>query len=486
MSKEESHGVSPADGRGADGARASSAHESSARVDLKKVGWLAGLLEAYAALHDPAEGVRTATEVLCAHPGEDGLALAQHLADRRLGGLRAASLPLQPALRARIAPGAGAGDLARAGVLAASWDVLVAVAALHHNESSREERKLELLAVMALGLEDMKLAQRLHDQHLERVRHHDETPVVIEAAAASLERRLASRHRQRVALQDHPVGVVLTHLEVRALAAIGSLYFERATIEEEGVARLHALTRAQKVGLIQVLTALAWADGKVSCQERRLIEHHVALAALPVKDARRLRKELERPVDAAALELEPLEPAARRFVLEQGILLSLVDDDLDAAEQALLEDVARRLGATPLELEQVMVEVTAFYEKNRDAVHDFGPVSGAFGRLRALVVERAQQAVLKNSRRILQEIKETGELARLLGAASVRPLTRDEGVKVRAQLLDICKTIPALAIFVLPGGALLLPVLLKVLPFNLLPTAFADELPRERAPDEAP
>lgn len=460
--------------------------EPQADVHLAKVGWLARLLEAYVDALDPAVGERAATDVMCEFPGDDPLSQAQRLADRRLGGLRAASLPLPPALRARIADGATAQDLARAALLVASWDVLVAVAALHRNESGPEERKLELLTIMALGLEEMKLAQRLHDAHLERRSHHDGAPVSVEAPAAALERKLVARRKQRGLVGDHPVTVVLAHLEVRALSAIGSLYFERATIEEEGVTRLHELSRAEKVGLIQVLTALAWADGRVSAEERRLIEHHVSLAGLPPKTAKHLRAALDAAAGPAPLELEPLAPAARRFVLEQAILLSLVDDDISAAEQALLASVAERLGATPLELEQVMIEVTAFYERNREAVHDFGPVSGAFGRLRALVVERAQEAVRKNTRRIVQEIKETGELARLLGAASVRPLTPEEAAKVRAQLLDICKTIPALAIFALPGGGLLLPVLLKVLPFNILPTAFAEETPSRPAPGPRP
>ena len=45
---------------------------------------------------------------------------------------------------------------------------------------------------------------------------------------------------------------------------------------------------------------------------------------------------------------------------------------------------------------------------------------------------------------------------------------------MRAQLIDLAKTIPALAIFAAPGGMLLLPILLKLLPFNLLPSSFAD------------
>ena len=46
---------------------------------------------------------------------------------------------------------------------------------------------------------------------------------------------------------------------------------------------------------------------------------------------------------------------------------------------------------------------------------------------------------------------------------------------MQEQLIDVAKSIPALAIFALPGGGILLPVLIKVLPFNILPSSFQDE-----------
>ena len=48
---------------------------------------------------------------------------------------------------------------------------------------------------------------------------------------------------------------------------------------------------------------------------------------------------------------------------------------------------------------------------------------------------------------------------------------KEEKKMVRAQLLDIFKSIPSLAIFMLPGGALLLPLVVKFIP-NLLPSSF--------------
>jgi len=55
-------------------------------------------------------------------------------------------------------------------------------------------------------------------------------------------------------------------------------------------------------------------------------------------------------------------------------------------------------------------------------------------------------------------------------------LSEEEKLKIRVQLLDICKAIPALAVFMLPGGALLLPLLIKLIP-DILPSAFKEEPP---------
>ena len=50
-----------------------------------------------------------------------------------------------------------------------------------------------------------------------------------------------------------------------------------------------------------------------------------------------------------------------------------------------------------------------------------------------------------------------------------------EKKKVKKQLLDICKSVPSLTIFLLPGGGLLLPILIKFIP-QLLPSAFNENL----------
>jgi hypothetical protein len=63
----------------------------------------------------------------------------------------------------------------------------------------------------------------------------------------------------------------------------------------------------------------------------------------------------------------------------------------------------------------------------------------------------------------------------LLAYSTRRDLNEKEKKKVKKQILDICKTIPSLTIFLLPGGSLLLPILIKFIP-TLLPSAFNENL----------
>ena len=79
--------------------------------------------------------------------------------------------------------------------------------------------------------------------------------------------------------------------------------------------------------------------------------------------------------------------------------------------------------------------------------------------------------ILRNKKRFVKEIDQSKELEILLTQSTIRDLSKEEKKVVRHQLLDICKTVPSLAIFLLPGGGILMPLLVKFIP-QLLPSAF--------------
>lgn len=92
----------------------------------------------------------------------------------------------------------------------------------------------------------------------------------------------------------------------------------------------------------------------------------------------------------------------------------------------------------------------------------------------ATTVEEIRLLLQKNKKRLDQELRQSKEAVRLIKKATHSSLNAEEKEKIKIQLLDICKAIPALAVFLLPGGALLLPLLIKLIP-DILPSAFQDQ-----------
>lgn len=84
------------------------------------------------------------------------------------------------------------------------------------------------------------------------------------------------------------------------------------------------------------------------------------------------------------------------------------------------------------------------------------------------------ELLVKNKKILLKEIEQSKELIYLIRKSTSQDLTDEEKGKVKNQLLDIFKTVPTLAIFLLPGGAILLPIAIKYIP-NLLPSSFYDK-----------
>jgi hypothetical protein len=80
-----------------------------------------------------------------------------------------------------------------------------------------------------------------------------------------------------------------------------------------------------------------------------------------------------------------------------------------------------------------------------------------------------------NKERLYKEVTESKEVVQLIKKSMKTTLSEEEKLRVKEQLLDICKAIPAFAVFLLPGGAFLLPLLIKLIP-EILPSAFREEV----------
>ncbi|MDC0713930.1 TerB family tellurite resistance protein [Stigmatella sp. ncwal1] len=287
--------------------------------------------------------------------------------------------------------------------------------------------------------------------------------------------------RRALSLAGDPVyGLVLhtgaLYADAQLFGRQAIAYFARGRFQRPETLRRIGFVARQKAILVEVLAGLAVADHKPSYASRRAILRQVEGLELPEAIEAELRgvvkKSFEHPLDVRALVAGVRSQDTRHFLLEQALLASLVDGQRSQGERSFIRELAEALGVPEAELHRRELETAGFYARNRSVVDVFTGSTPA-SLMGEDFILRMQAVLEKNFQAMMQEARETGDLALLLAkAARGQKLTADERRRMRAQLIDVAKVIPALAIFAAPGGLLLLLAVAKVLHINLLPSAF--------------
>lgn len=93
--------------------------------------------------------------------------------------------------------------------------------------------------------------------------------------------------------------------------------------------------------------------------------------------------------------------------------------------------------------------------------------------------------VRTNWSKVKTEVNESEEMLTILWKYSQgKDISKEEAKMAKEQLFDIIKIVPALGIFALPGGAILLPLLARALPWDLMPSSFSTKM-KEKYGEEA-
>ncbi|MCU0695629.1 MAG: LETM1 domain-containing protein [Myxococcaceae bacterium] len=347
----------------------------------------------------------------------------------------------------------------------------------------RAEQLLGLFAAFSHHVDD---AEDVH-RRIERMGKAWPLPgKVWSRTEAGLEERslsLAADPYYGLVLHNGAIFADATRIGRLAIAWFTAPRFPRGRIE-----RLNQFSDQQKALLVEVLIGLVCAERKPSFPARRAILRQIDDLQLPdeLADSTReyARKAFERAPSMKKVLVGVRSRDMKRFLVDQALLASIVDGRRSEQEQAWTRALATRLGFSADEVKRLELQLAEFYAKHRHVMDVFTLSAGAEVMGEELVDSIATQ-VRKNSRALWNEIRETGELSVLLArAARGQKLTADEKRRMREQLIDVAKAVPALAIFTAPGGLLLLLALAKVMPFDLLPSSFKDE-PVE-ADDEPP
>ena len=244
--------------------------------------------------------------------------------------------------------------------------------------------------------------------------------------------------------------------------------------QEKGIDNIRQKRDEMHFTLLQVIAAAAYADNTLDDEEKALFNHFLKSANLPSNKKEKAINLIDNGISIDQIDLRNINSwILKKYLLELAILTLWADRVVTDAEKVFLNKLARIMSFSDEEVESSMAAIESFIIANWREVpflqskHNFSLISDQF-------VDRLSKVATKNKTRISQEIQESKELMALLTKSQKENLTKEEQIKVRKQLIDILKILPAFVIIALPGTFLTLPLLLKILPKNVFPSSFQE------------
>ena len=158
------------------------------------------------------------------------------------------------------------------------------------------------------------------------------------------------------------------------------------------------------------------------------------------------------------------------YFLDIACLTVWEDHSLEYQESEFIYGLGKDLRFDQKHIAQSLEEIRVFFETNSNVIPFLRDTNLAL-QFYDSMSKVVNKLILRNSKRLQKELSQSKELVYLISKSTVKDLTLEEKKKIQNQLIDIFKSIPSLAIFILPGGAVLLPIFIKLIP-KLLPSSF--------------
>lgn len=277
-----------------------------------------------------------------------------------------------------------------------------------------------------------------------------------------------------------------------AMAQLERLIDSRVYVEDDILSRTFGNTLTNSLLFIDVLTFKNYLANNVYSRDyAQMLEYitiNIAYHALNSKGGHEIDQKLIQILDASLtfvnyenikfdgsyrdLLKEGFSATEKNYLLDIACLTVWEDQSLDFMESDFIYGIGKDLGKDKNEIKTALERVKHFFEKNIKNIpllKDKNLASQFYDGMS----KNVGKLILRNSKRLKKELAESKELMGLLTKSTTKELSPEEKKKVQSQLIDIFKSIPSLAIFMLPGGAILLPIFIKLIP-TMLPSAFDD------------
>lgn len=369
--------------------------------------------------------------------------------------------------------------LNRSGIVFGYASELLFCNSLAHPKWTNEERLKLLLFESHLfifasnGGDPVKDFDKFTDSLLDFYGHHSTkslsrmfTFFIKESNIDKLENILAKRTDVRLNLLENAIWV--NYLS-NSFVYLDIILFEEFLLTNQVM--MESKYEEYALNALIALTLSAYSDGEIEEKEKKIF--NVFLASAHFDDD---RKEYAISKFKNGANFSDFSPELtniwlfKRFLLDISALTIFATHEATEEEKDFLQLLCEHLQIPAIEMEEALALMENFILNHTDQIV-FLQDSNMYEKMYGSLSKRWIKILGRNKDKLAAELKESKELVFLIKKSTTQELTKEEKEKVKSQFLDLAKSMPALAIFLLPGGALLLPMVLKVIP-SLIPSAF--------------
>jgi hypothetical protein len=218
---------------------------------------------------------------------------------------------------------------------------------------------------------------------------------------------------------------------------------------------------------------MAYADNKIESKEQRLLANFLSCTQLEKDSKLQIETFINNGISQSDFNLTKIDnPLLLGIIFELGLLIAHKSLASFSLERKSINDFGYFLGLSTQNINESEIRSNLFLLEKQQESSSFYFESRSSLAFQGFS-NRWIRILGRNKDKLISELKESKELVALIQKSTTKELTKEEKEIVKNQFMDILKSVPSIGIFLLPGGALLLPLILKIVP-DLLPSSFKE------------
>lgn len=228
------------------------------------------------------------------------------------------------------------------------------------------------------------------------------------------------------------------------------------------------------MGALNTIGIMSRVDHKIQEAEDQILTVYLASANMEDKSRKEFKQKLvEDKLFIEDILLPDENDDLYKFYLVDMAVLTVHSDLSEMSEEIVyLNKLCKYLNVDKEQMDRSIIMIERFVMENNHQI-TFLQERSSYEQLYGNFSKRWIKILGRNKDKFIEELRESKELIFLVNKSFTHELTSEEKEKVKAQFKDLAKSLPALAIFMLPGGLILLPLILKIIP-DLIPSAFKE------------